>query len=450
MPFDPSYASAFQGVSLPQIDAQRRQNALGQLDLQATQQKVQGMMNPNATPEQLARSGNVDVANSVAQQQQVRQQNAMRYAGTRLLAVSQSQDPATLMKQLASDPNFGAAAESVGLPHPSQIDSFEGVTPDQLRQQAANLARILGATPPDYSLSEGQARFSGMNNQQVAAAGPKQETLHAIIGPDGNPILAPASQAQGRTPYTPSIFASNAPLRSAGDPEVDSFKSQILAGNASLSNVPMNLRASVAQALGDTSKQQFSPIAASRFTMAASRITHPFTNMSAYKLTADGKPYLERIDAALKNPGSVGDQDLLDSLTKLNTGGNAVTEAQVSLITHGKSFSDTVATFANKFKNGGVLSPDQRQQVHDIAYQIFENYKKGYQPIYERAAQQLTQAGIPQQFWTIPDLNSLNDGASSQPGQVPQTNARGWVLHKDAQGNQAYVSPDGKQFEEVR
>jgi hypothetical protein len=130
--------------------------------------------------------------------------------------------------------------------------------------------------------------------------------------------------------------------------------------------------------------------------------------MSAYKLTADGKPYLERIDAALKNPGSVSDQDLLDSLTKLNTGGNAVTDAQVRLITDGKSYADVANTFANKFKNGGVLSPDQRQQIQAIASQIYDNYKMGYQPIYEKAAAQLQAAGIPKQFWTIPDLNAIN------------------------------------------
>jgi len=33
---------------------------------------------------------------------------------------------------------------------------------------------------------------------------------------------------------------------------------------------------------------------------------------------------------------------------------------------------------------------------------------------------------------------------------TPQVNAQGWTLHKDAQGNQAYVSPDGKQFQEVQ
>lgn len=35
-------------------------------------------------------------------------------------------------------------------------------------------------------------------------------------------------------------------------------------------------------------------------------------------------------------------------------------------------------------------------------------------------------------------------------GATPTTNAKGWTLHQDANGNKAYVSPDGKQFEEVK
>jgi hypothetical protein len=41
----------------------------------------------------------------------------------------------------------------------------------------------------------------------------------------------------------------------------------------------------------------------------------------------------------------------------------------------------------------------------------------------------------------------------SPPGAKPAsewTNAKGWKLHMDAQGNRAYVSPDGKQFEEAK
>lgn len=35
-------------------------------------------------------------------------------------------------------------------------------------------------------------------------------------------------------------------------------------------------------------------------------------------------------------------------------------------------------------------------------------------------------------------------------GAVPPTNAQGWTLHTDKNGNKAYVSPDGKQFEEAK
>jgi hypothetical protein len=42
-------------------------------------------------------------------------------------------------------------------------------------------------------------------------------------------------------------------------------------------------------------------------------------------------------------------------------------------------------------------------------------------------------------------------GASpaKQSPQAPAKNSKGWTLHTDANGNKAYVSPDGKQFEEV-
>lgn len=40
--------------------------------------------------------------------------------------------------------------------------------------------------------------------------------------------------------------------------------------------------------------------------------------------------------------------------------------------------------------------------------------------------------------------------AAAPKKDLPATNAAGWALHKDKDGNQAYVSPDGKQFEEVK
>ena len=56
----------------------------------------------------------------------------------------------------------------------------------------------------------------------------------------------------------------------------------------------------------------------------------------------------------------------------------------------------------------------------------------------------------------VPDLSKyMSPGAvvggqdKGQSQTIPKTNANGWTLHQDAKGNKAYVSPDGKQFEEV-
>ena len=45
----------------------------------------------------------------------------------------------------------------------------------------------------------------------------------------------------------------------------------------------------------------------------------------------------------------------------------------------------------------------------------------------------------------IPKTNAVQ-----KPPQIPIKNAQGWVLHTDKNGNKAYVSPDGKQFQKVQ
>lgn len=218
---------------------------------------------------------------------------------------------------------------------------------------------------------------------------------------DNNKASAAARASMAAYGINPNDPGSN--------PVVQSYVKNIRNGAATLQNVPQGLRGAVSVAMAGDDKTQYTPTAASRFSIAASRITSAYKDMSGYKLTADAVPYLARIDAASKVPGSVSDQDLLDSLTKLNTGGNAVTDAQVALITNGKSFSDWASTLSNRFKNGGVLSNDQRKEIRDIAGNIYQNYRKTYQPIYEKAAKQLEDSGIPKAFWTIPDLNAIGD-----------------------------------------
>ncbi len=226
-----------------------------------------------------------------------------------------------------------------------------------------------------------------------------------------------------------------------GDPvALNAWTDAVKNGNATMAQVPAGYKNGVAMALDNGGTASYSPLAASRFTMAANRITTNYLNLPGYQLTANGLPYLQRIDAAMKNPGSVSDQDLLDSLTKLNTSGNAITDAQVHLITGGKSFADSVNVLENKLGNGGVLSNNQRQQIQSLAQSVYDNYKKGYQPIYDQVTKQFDQAGIPDAFRTFPDLNKLNAG---QVGNKTDTTAQPRLLQPSEIQPGYYQASDG-------
>lgn len=213
---------------------------------------------------------------------------------------------------------------------------------------------------------------------------------------------------------------------------VENWVQAVGMGNATMQQVPASLRNAVADGLNKS--DTYGPLASSRMTMAANRIVSNFIALPQYQLTANGLPYLQRIDAAMKTPGSVSDQDLLDSLTKLNTAGNAITDAQVKLVTGGQSYSDMVSTFKNKFQNGGVLSDNQRQQIQEIAKNIYDNYKAGYQPVYDQAVAQLQASGIPKQYWTIPDLNNLNANGKDVTAQPDIFEANGTQYRRGTDG----------------
>jgi hypothetical protein len=220
---------------------------------------------------------------------------------------------------------------------------------------------------------------------------------------------------------------------SGSNSTVQSYADQVLNGNVNLSSVPntgtdRGLRDAVTNYLNTVDPNSVSPLAARRLTMSSNAIVSNYIKTSAYQMVNNALPYLSRIDAAAKDPGSVSDQELLDSLTKIDTGGGVISDAQVKIITDGQSFSDMLGVLGNKLQNGGVLSDSQRSQMVQLAHLVYQGYQKIYQPIYEQATQQLQAANIPKPFWTIPDLNNMSaqagypmDGTSANGSSTPQT-----------------------------
>src|SRR5262249_41670354 len=136
--------------------------------------------------------------------------------------------------------------------------------------------------------------------------------------------------------------------------------------------------------------------------------------------------YLSRIEAASQHPGSISDQELLDSVTKLNNAGGQVTEAQVDIVLKGASLADKLNVWKNYMNaNGGVLSNSQRKQLIDVAHAVYKGYQQMYQPVYDDAIRRLKAQGIPEEYWNIPDLNKLSNaaGIAGGSGQAPSIGA---------------------------
>jgi len=150
-----------------------------------------------------------------------------------------------------------------------------------------------------------------------------------------------------------------------------------------------------------------------RFNLAATRATKTFRESMVFKTAQNAEFYLSKIKAANDNVGSIGDQEILDSISQFNTGGGRVTESQVNIILKGKSFTDSVNTWSNKLKKGGLLSDAQRKEALELATATAENFQANYKAKYDNLATNLSKQGIPQEFWGMPTPDQLSAEVST-------------------------------------
>jgi hypothetical protein len=150
---------------------------------------------------------------------------------------------------------------------------------------------------------------------------------------------------------------------------------------------------------------------ARRYATTAAILVKPYAEMPITKLLANAHPFLGRIDVAARTKGSAADQELLDSAVKLATGGGQITEGQVNTILQGSSVMDRLNIYQKQLEQGGILSDDQKQQIKTLAHQVYEEYKRQYQPVNDAAVAQLKRAHIPLEFSGLPDLNAISDAS---------------------------------------
>jgi len=162
---------------------------------------------------------------------------------------------------------------------------------------------------------------------------------------------------------------------------------------------------------------------------------------------ADRAAEADRILGGLKyNPAAINSKNAVEGVPLIGGALGAATN------TLALSAQDQQAEQAQRDFINAVL---RQESGAAIGASEFDNARKQYFPqpgdskevIAQKAANRKTAiAGL--QRSAGPSYKAPN---ASVKGAAPALkNAKGWVLHTDAQGNRAYVSPDGKQFEEVQ
>ena len=111
----------------------------------------------------------------------------------------------------------------------------------------------------------------------------------------------------------------------------------------------------------------------------------------------------------------------------------------------GQGFTNTDRDFLEKAKSGQLTyDAESLKKLAELSYRAAvataDKYNKRIKTIPKSA---IEGTGISTEPISIPPL-------ANKKANAPSTNSNGWVSHTDAKGNRAYVSPDGKQFQEIK
>jgi len=155
------------------------------------------------------------------------------------------------------------------------------------------------------------------------------------------------------------------------------------------------------------------------------------------------------ISNALSNPSAANDLAAATKFMKLLDPGSVVRESEFAMAAGATGVFDRVGNYFQRLQNGQVLNPSQRA-----------DFKKSADLIYQAAQQNYNQTAnqfklLAENYNLNPDnvvltKNKLSEKTDKNTSVLPSRNSKGYILSTDANGNRAYVSPDGSKFEEVK
>jgi hypothetical protein len=177
-------------------------------------------------------------------------------------------------------------------------------------------------------------------------------------------------------------------------------------------------------------------------------LRNEYNQLPAVKEFSTVRTAYKQISNALANPSAANDLAAATKFMKLLDPGSVVRESELGMAMAATGAIDRMQNYFQRLQNGQMLNPSQRadfKRAAELAYQAAEE-------TYGQISDQYVD--LSKSYGVSPDnvvLKSKRDAAkpNAKPN-APQRNTKGWALSVDANGNKAYVSPDGTQFEEVK
>lgn len=145
------------------------------------------------------------------------------------------------------------------------------------------------------------------------------------------------------------------------------------------------------------------------------------------------------------NGSPAGDIAMVAAFMRAVDPGSRVTGAEQATAENSGGVPAVIRSYYNQLLGKGQLSETQRADFMSQAENLVNGRARAYK------GQREKYGGLAKRYGLNP-ANVIGDELtiSGSVKQPPKLNAKGWKLKVDDQGNKAYVSPDGSQFEEVK
>jgi len=167
-----------------------------------------------------------------------------------------------------------------------------------------------------------------------------------------------------------------------------------------------------------------------------------------------------RITASASDPSAAGDLALIFNYMKVLDPGSTVREGEFATAQNAGGVGDRIMNMYNRVVSGERLNEKQRTDFVGRASKLYKSQLKGLEGLEKDYTAKAKRYGLnPENIITQYRVDyekqpgqaqqpPAQPGQPQQPGQapaqLPPTNEQGWTLMRDAQGNQAYVGPNGE------